>query len=149
MEDGGWRTEGGRALVESFMRFGSGGGFVGQHYTPRMASYKDLRAWHMADDLALAVHQWCDEHWTPQRAAVIEQARRAALSVSLNIAEGYACGPGPRCRYHLRIAHGSAVETAALLDFLHRLRHEVGPLQAQAASSCALSFRLWQRSRRS
>ena len=115
----------------------------------RMKTYKDLRAWQIADDLAMRFHQWSDTHWSPPRAAVMDQARRAALSVPLNIAEGHAHGPGARCRYHLRIAHGSAVETAALLDFLRRLGHDVTLLEELARSSCALTFRLWQRSRRS
>jgi four helix bundle protein len=42
--------------------------------------------------------------------------QRAALSVQLNIAEGYALRTSKRFRNHLDIAYGSAVETAELLE---------------------------------
>jgi len=42
--------------------------------------------------------------------------QRAALSVQLNIAEGYALGSRKGFASHLRIAYGSAVETRDLLD---------------------------------
>jgi len=46
---------------------------------------------------------------------------RASLSGQLNIAEGYAFGPGGKWRHHLAIAYASAVET---LDILRTLREE-------------------------
>ncbi len=47
---------------------------------------------------------------------VFSQLQRAALSVQLNIAEGYALKTSKRFRNHLDIAYGSAVETAELLE---------------------------------
>ena len=52
--------------------------------------------------------------WT--QASGIDQLQRAALSVQLNIAEGYALKSSQRFRNHLAIAYGSAVETAELLE---------------------------------
>ena len=46
----------------------------------------------------------------------MEQLQRAALSVQLNIAEGYALKSSKRFRNHLDIAYGSAVETSDLLE---------------------------------
>ncbi len=112
-----------------------------------MASYRDLRTWQWAHALAADVHRWCDDHWRPARASPIDQLRRASLSVSLNIAEGYASGPGARCKHFLRIAHGSAVETAVVLDFLAVLGEDVGELVPRAESSAALTYRLWAASR--
>ena len=112
-----------------------------------MASYRELRAWQWAHELTTDVHRWCDRHWRPERADAIGQLRRASLSVSLNIAEGYASGPGPRCKHFLRIAHGSAVETTVLLDLLVALGEDVEPLLRRAESSAAMSYRLWARSR--
>ena len=72
------------------------------------------------------------------RNPVLSQLQRAALSVQLNIAEGYALRTPRRFRNHLEIAYGSAVETAELLELcrdldllaaemiaamLHRCRH--------------------------
>ena len=45
-----------------------------------------------------------------------DQLQRAALSVQLNIAEGYALKSSRRFRNHLDIAYASAVETAELLE---------------------------------
>ena len=114
-----------------------------------MKSYEDLRAWQHAEAIALEVFRWADGHWSPQRASALEQLRRASLSVALNIAEGFDCGPGPRCRFHLRVAYGSAVETTALLRFLTRLGDDLGDLAQRSEATRALTYRLWQNSRRS
>ena len=112
-----------------------------------MASYRDLRAWQIAHDLAVDIHRYCDIRWRPERADAMSQLRRASLSVSLNIAEGFASGPGPRCKHFLRIAHASAVETTVILDLMLALGEPVGDHLARAERSAALSYRLWARSR--
>ncbi len=53
--------------------------------------------------------------WKPYAAALISQLQRSALSVELNIAEGYSFGNTRNFTRHLGIAYGSAVETAELL----------------------------------
>ena len=47
----------------------------------------------------------------------ISQIRRAALSIPLNIVEGYSRGPGKSYRNFFQIAYGSAKESEFLLDF--------------------------------
>lgn len=59
-----------------------------------------------------------DTSWRPSLGAVFKQLQRSALSVQLNIAEGYALGSGPRCRSLMEVAYGSAVETQELLEIL-------------------------------
>jgi four helix bundle protein len=46
---------------------------------------------------------------------VFDQLRRAAISVDVNIVEGYALGTAPLFRRHLRVAFGSAAEAQRLL----------------------------------
>ena len=112
-----------------------------------MGSHRTLTAWQVAHESALAVYRYVDQRWTPARAAAYDQLRRASLSVPLNIAEGCAVGRGARCRFHLRVAHGSSVETTEILRFLADLGEPVAPLVSLADRTAALTYRLWQRSR--
>ncbi len=109
----------------------------------KMSSHRDIIAWQLGRESALAIYRHADAHWKPQRAAAFDQLRRAALSVVLNIAEGHASGRGARCRYHFRIAHGSAVETAEVLDFLHSLDGELAELLDGARRVAGITYRLW------
>ena len=111
-----------------------------------MSSYRDLTAWQLARENALEIYRFADRSWTPQRAAPLDKLRRAALSVQLNIAEGQASGPGPRCRFHLRVAHASAVETHDLLCFLQDLGAELSPMIQRSQSVQRLTYRLWKAS---
>lgn len=113
-----------------------------------MIGYKNLRAWQNADRVAFLVFTELNRYWTRRDASTHDQLRRAALSVALNLAEGYASGPGARCRNHYRIAYASAVETTALLEFLERLGVETGDITRSSLSTQALVYRLWQRSQK-
>jgi four helix bundle protein len=111
-----------------------------------MQSHRELVAWQAAREVVLAVFRYADEAWSPGRASLLEQVRRSALSVQLNLAEGYALGRGPRCRNHWRIAYGSAVETTEVLELLLEMDGELGSLVEQSKRVHALTLRLWQRS---
>ena len=111
-----------------------------------MTSYRDLLAWQVARENALGIYRYADRHWSPQRAAALDQLRRAALSVQLNISEGQASGRGARCKNHLRIALGSAVETHDLLCFLRDLGAEVDELIKTSVRVQQLTYRLWKSS---
>jgi four helix bundle protein len=52
----------------------------------------------------------------PRYASMAEQLRRAALSIPLNIAEGTGKTSRPDQRRFYAIAHGSAMECAAIID---------------------------------
>ncbi|MGH7732709.1 MAG: four helix bundle protein, partial [Gemmatimonadales bacterium] len=86
-----------------------------------MQRHTNLRAWQTARSVALGVFRANASYWRPWVAPAFEQAGRAALSVQLNIAEGYSFGRSASFTNHLRIAYGSAVETADLLEFLRDL----------------------------
>ncbi len=112
-----------------------------------MRRHQDLLAWQVANQSAVAIHRWIDRVWRPARASTHEQLRRASLSVNLNLAEGIASGPGKRCKYHLRIAYASSVETTALLDFLAELGEDTGALRPDSIRVQQLTNRLWRNSR--
>jgi four helix bundle protein len=84
-----------------------------------MRHHKSLKAWIEASRVVNAVFDFCESSWRPQARAAFDQLQRAALSIQLNIAEGYARGHPKQFLYHLRIAYGSAVETTELLELLH------------------------------
>jgi four helix bundle protein len=112
-----------------------------------MRSHRDLLAWQVANAVAVEVHRWANIHWAPSRRCALDQLRRSSLSAALNIVEGFASGPGRRCRYHLRVAYGSAVETTALLEFFAELGIEAPELVSESIRTQQLVNRLWRRSR--
>lgn len=109
-----------------------------------MLDHKSLRAWKKARATTLAVHRHADQSWAPARASMLEQVRRSALSVQLNIAEGYASGPGGRFRSHLVIAYASAVETTDVLELLQDLdtSNDLREVIALSRETQALTLRL-------
>jgi four helix bundle protein len=78
--------------------------------------HRSLEAWKEARKVSLATLDASREHWKPYAAALFGQLQRAALSIQLNIAEGYALGGKKSFANHLRIAYGSAMETGELLE---------------------------------
>ena len=82
-----------------------------------MRDHKSLLAWQEAKAVVRMVMVATRGHRHP----CIDQLQRAALSVQLNIAEGYALRSSKRFRNHLDIAYASAVETAELLELAEEL----------------------------
>ncbi|MCB1269981.1 MAG: four helix bundle protein [Microthrixaceae bacterium] len=112
-----------------------------------MRTHKDLLAWRRAREVVLSVQRHADRRWSPGRAALLEQLRRSSLSVMLNLAEGYAHGPGKRCRAHLKIAYGSAVESTDVLELLEELGDDsLAKVSAMSREVQAMTLKLWQRS---
>ena len=83
-----------------------------------MRDHKSLLAWQEANAVVRAVMTAT----RGTRHPCIDQLQRAALSVQLNIAEGYALRSSKRFRNHLDIAYASAVETNELLDLAIELQ---------------------------
>jgi len=80
-------------------------------------SYKRLIAWQKADILALEIYKATRMFPKHELYGITSQIRRSALSVVLNIIEGYARQNKNEFRQFLRIAYGSLVETEYLLYF--------------------------------
>lgn len=80
-------------------------------------SYRKLIAWQKADLLAKAVYKTTTNFPKFEIYGLTSQIRRAALSVSLNIIEGYARNNKKEFRHFLRVAYASLVETQYLLEF--------------------------------
>jgi four helix bundle protein len=80
--------------------------------------HRTLKAWQEARTIVLEVLLLSQRSWKPWAGAMFFQLQRSSLSVQLNLAEGYAYGPGRTALNFWRIALGSAVETGDLLMLL-------------------------------
>jgi len=83
-----------------------------------MRDHRSLEAWRQSREVSRLALRLCRAHWVPFAAAAYSQLQRAALSVQLNIAEGYASGGPRRFANHLSIAYGSAIEVEEILEIL-------------------------------
>jgi len=84
---------------------------AGTSYPCRVHDFRKLTVWTRSRALAVEIHGLCATETRPDRRLVTSQLKRAALSISANIAEG--CGKGSRAETirYLEIACGSAAET--------------------------------------
>lgn len=83
----------------------------------QIIGYKKLIAWQIADTLAKQVYKVTIKFPREELYGIVSQLRRAALSVPLNIVEGYARNSKNEFRQFLRIALGSLAEVGYLLEF--------------------------------
>ena len=82
-----------------------------------MQNYRKLKVWEKAHALAVAVHALTDQMPRKNNAELIDQLRRAALSVPANIVEGAGSAPDKDFARFLRIAFASANELEYHLQF--------------------------------
>ena len=73
-------------------------------------SYRDLLVWQQAMDLTVSAYQLTRSWPKDELYGLTSQARRAAVSVCANIAEGYGRDTRPAYIQFLRIAQGSIKE---------------------------------------
>ncbi|HEV8265174.1 MAG TPA: four helix bundle protein [Gemmatimonadales bacterium] len=86
-----------------------------------MRKLNRLDAWRTAQELAYQAYLLTLDPKLSRHFALIDQMRRAALSVPANIAEGYALGTTPQFLRGLKIALGSNTELYSHLTVLARL----------------------------
>ena len=99
---------------------------------PARESYRALRVWQEALQLAVDVNGVVECHERGPRAGLADQLRRAATSVHANIAEGYGRRtPRDRSRFYT-FAWASLLEVEALLAELTAVK----PEQATPVRAC-------------
>ncbi|WP_333590736.1 four helix bundle protein [Brevundimonas sp.] len=86
-----------------------------------MQSYRDLIVWQRSMGLAEAVYRLSKAFPTDERFGLTSQARRAAVSIPANIAEGYGRGTRPAYMSFVRIAQGSLKELETHLLLAERI----------------------------
>ncbi len=86
----------------------------------QIRSYRDLRVWQQAMDLAEATYHATEGFPVDERYGLVTQLRRAAVSVASNIAEGHARSLGDYLR-HLLVSSGSLTEMETQFILCSRL----------------------------
>ena len=110
--------------------------------------FEDLPCWTAAMDLALRINALTRDRFFAQPGDLRDQLRRAALSVSNNIAEGFERGSTAELLAFLYIARGSAGEVRSMLHFCDRspdaahLKSEISNLSS-LAENCSRQLRGW------
>jgi four helix bundle protein len=87
-----------------------------------IVSFRDLDAWQVTMDLAVAVHHRTESLPASNRYDLGSQLRRAATSVPSNIAEGHAHRGKRTFLRHVRIALGSLAEVETQIELGLRLK---------------------------
>ena len=110
--------------------------------------FEDLPVWKTALDLAQKIYAHTRDRFYSQPGDLRDQIRRAALSVSNNIAEGFERGSTAELIAFLYIARGSAGEVRSMLQFTDgspeatHLKSQISDLKL-LAESCSRQIRAW------
>ncbi len=105
-------------------------------------SHRDLVAWQKAFEFGLLVYKATAEFPEHERFGLTSQLRRAAVSVSSNIAEGYGRASTSDYLRFLRIARGSLFEIDTQLMFAVRLGYMSESSHGEALERCRESGRV-------
>ncbi len=95
------------------------------------ATYKRLNVWHKALDLVVQVYQATAHFPTEERYGLVQQMRRAAVSVPANLAEGSSRSSTKDYLRFVEIATGSLYEVRTYIELAVRL----GYLAAERADA--------------
>jgi four helix bundle protein len=99
-------------------------------------SYRDLRVWREAMDLAEACYRLTSSFPRDETFGMTAQIRRASVSIPANIAEGYGRDSKGAYGQFLRVAQGSLKELETHLLLSQRLGLAMAQDVGQALSSC-------------
>lgn len=84
-------------------------------------NYSDLAVWQKAMDLVTGIYKITAAFPTEERFGLSSQARRAAVSIPSNIAEGHGRKSTAAYLNHLSIAYGSLMELETQIQVASRL----------------------------
>ena len=110
--------------------------------------FRELEVWKKAIELVIGCYRHTDLFPAKEQFGLTSQIRRAAVSVSANIAEGQARFHTAEFLYHLSVASGSLAELETLLEISSRLgylqRRELEQLLAGCSEVGRMLHRLRQ-----
>ena len=102
-----------------------------------MKDYKDLVSWQKSMQLAVEVYQLTKQLPKEEVYGLVSQLRRAAISISSNIAEGYGRESTMEYARFLKFARGSLYETETQLTLCEKLQYMTKTDTAHAFSLCS------------
>lgn len=88
----------------------------------KIKSYRDLQVWQRAVELGVRVYQVTDGFPKSEQYGLVNQMRRAAVSVASNIAEGYGRSEAEFARY-LEMSRGSLAELETQMEIARRVKY--------------------------
>jgi len=109
--------------------------------------FSDLSVWRKAYQLVLEIYKLTRQFPGEERYCLVQQMRRAAISIPCNVAEGFS-RQGPKDKAHFyAIAKGSAEELKVQLLLSKDLGYskDTSTLQGAADEVCAMLYSLRQR----
>ena len=96
----------------------------------KIKSYRDLQVWQRAVELGVRVYQVTEGFPKSEQYGLVNQMRRAAVSVASNIAEGYGRSEAEFARY-LGMSRGSLAELETQMEIARRVKYLSDSLYAE------------------
>lgn len=85
--------------------------------------FRDLRVWQVGMDLVQAIYQITQAFPSYEMYGLVNQMRRASISIPSNIAEGHTREYTKEYLYHLSIAQASLAELQTQVEIAQRLHY--------------------------
>jgi four helix bundle protein len=108
--------------------------------------FRDLEVWRRAMDVASSIYRLSERFPPHEMYGLRSQLRRAAVSISSNIAEGSARFSRREFARHVSIARGSAAEVLSQLEFARRQQYldeaEFSALEVELDEISRMLYRL-------
>lgn len=86
-------------------------------------TFRDLIVWQKAKQVAVLTYELTNRLPSEERLGLSQQMRRASISISSNIAEGYQRFHEREKQQFLAVAYGSAAELQSQLDVVETIFH--------------------------
>jgi four helix bundle protein len=105
-------------------------------------SYRDLLVWQAAMDVVVKIYRTTSTFPRNERYSLVDQLRRAAISVPSNIAEGHGRSRTGDYLRHLSIATGSLHELETQIQISRRLDYISDDAQKELLDACTAVGRM-------
>ena len=109
---------------------------VSSRVTSPVRGYRDLLVWQDSMDLVVMIYRTTAAFPKEERYSLVDQLRRAAISIPSNIAEGQGRSRTGDYLRHLSFSVGSLSELETQIEIARRLEYISGEVQKNLLDSC-------------